>query len=408
MIDPTIDIAVQPANEMQRVLALSEFDLDYGSIQDSLRDLTQLATSITGMPISLINLIDSYHQWSIGTRGMEVLETPREDSVCQYTILEENQNGFEVEDLSLDSRFKDKDYVVEDPSLRYYYGVPLKVKGDLAIGALCVLDSKASHLSDEKKEMLKHLASVVTTRLNLLKTQKLLEDNVADAQRITRKLAHDIRGPIGGIIGLAEIIQIQPESTHVGEIAEYMDLIKKSGNTILELADHILTEDKGSILARGANKSEVNLLLLAEKIRNLYLPSAMSKDIRFEVQIDNGNHDVKFSPKRILQILGNLISNALKYTDSNGQVTVTLRLDLLESVKILTCKVSDTGSGMTQEKIDEILQGSPESVEGTSGEKGFGYGLNLITHLVKEMKGKLKISSELGKGSTFEVEVFPN
>ena len=87
---------------------------------------------------------------------------------------------------------------------------------------------------------------------------------------------------------------------------------------------------------------------------------------------------------------------------------MTLRLDLLESVKILTCKVSDTGSGMTQEKIDEILQGSPESVEGTSGEKGFGYGLNLITHLVKEMKGRLKISSEIGKGSTFEVEVFPN
>lgn len=408
MIDPTIDIAVQPANEMQRVLALSEFDLDYGSIQDSLRDLTQLATSITGMPISLINLIDSYHQWSVGTGGMEILETPREDSVCQYTILEENQNGFEVEDLSLDSRFKDKDYVVEDPSLRYYYGVPLKVKGDLTIGTLCVLDSKASHLSDEKKEMLKHLASVVTTRLNLLKTQKLLEDNVSDAQRITRKLAHDIRGPIGGIIGLAEIIQIQPETTHVGEIAEYIDLIKKSGNTILELADHILTEDKGSILAKGSNKSDVNLLLLAEKIRNLYVPSAMSKDIRFEVQIDNGNHDVKFSPKRILQILGNLISNALKYTKAKGQVTVTLRLDLLESVKILTCKVSDTGAGMTQEKIDEILQGSPESVEGTSGEKGFGYGLNLITHLVKEMKGKLKISSELGKGSTFEVEVFPN
>ena len=402
-----VDLAIQPANELKRVLALSELDLDYSSIQESLSDLTQLASQITGMPISLINLIDSYHQWSVGTHGMEILQMPREESVCQYTILEENEDGFEVPNLHEDFRFKDRSYVVDEPQMRYYFGIPLKLKGDLAIGALCVLDTKTHKLDPEKKEMLTQLGKVVTNRLTLLKTQKLLEDEIADAQRISRKLAHDIRGPIGGIIGLTEVIQIQPQDSILAEVSEYVDLIQKSGKTILELADHILSEDKTSILAKS-NTSEIDLPSLAEKVRSLYFPTAMSKNIDFEVQLDNGNRDVKFSPKRILQILGNLISNAIKFTQIHGQVAVSLRLDLLESNKILTCVVSDNGEGMSQSKIDEILSGKVESSEGTSGEKGFGFGLGLVTHMIKEMKGNLKIKSEVGKGSTFTVEVYPN
>lgn len=407
MTEPIIDLAIQPANELQRVLALSELDLDYSSIQDSLSDLTQLASEITGMPVSLINLIDSYHQWSVGTHGIDILQTPREDSVCQYTILEENADGFEVENLNTDFRFKDRTYVVDEPKMRYYYGVPLKVKGNLAIGALCVLDTEARQLSKERKEMLVQLGKVVTNRLTLLKTQKLLEDEVSDAQRISRKLAHDIRGPIGGIIGLTEVIQVQPENSSMGEISEYVELIQKSGKTILELADHILSDDKSTILAKS-NKSEINLPSLGEKVRDLYLPTAMAKNITLDILLDNGNREVKFSAKRILQILGNLMSNALKFTPSGGRVSLTLRLDLLESNKILTCVVSDTGEGMTRQKIEEILEGHVQSSNGTSGEKGFGFGLGLVTHMIKEMKGNLKINSQLGEGSTFIVEVYPN
>ncbi|OYX08242.1 MAG: hypothetical protein B7Z16_19230, partial [Algoriphagus sp. 32-45-6] len=101
-------------------------------------------------------------------------------------------------------------------------------------------------------------------------------------------------------------------------------------------------------------------------------------------------------------------SNALKFTPSGGRVSLTLRLDLLESNKILTCVVSDTGEGMTRQKIEEILDGHVQSSRGTSGEKGFGFGLGLVTHMIKEMKGNLKINSQLGEGSTFIVEVYPN
>ncbi|WP_332910822.1 GAF domain-containing protein [Algoriphagus boritolerans] len=136
-----------PENEMDRLLALSELDLDYLELNDSFKDLTKLAAKVAGTSISLINLIDSFTQWSASSFGLDIQQMPREDSVCQYTILQENIDGFEIKDLSVDERFKDKFYVTDAPKLKYYYGVPLKLENNIALGALCVI-----HDGEKKSE----------------------------------------------------------------------------------------------------------------------------------------------------------------------------------------------------------------------------------------------------------------
>ncbi len=75
-----------PANEADRLLELSSYDLDYSDMKDRFSDLTRLAAKIAGVPISLINLIDSYTQWTIADFGLDIEQMPREKSVCQYTI----------------------------------------------------------------------------------------------------------------------------------------------------------------------------------------------------------------------------------------------------------------------------------------------------------------------------------
>jgi hypothetical protein len=75
---------------MNRLMALSEFDLDYLDLEASFADLTKLAAKVAGTSISLINLIDSFTQWSAFSFGLDIKQMPREDSVCQYTIMEEN------------------------------------------------------------------------------------------------------------------------------------------------------------------------------------------------------------------------------------------------------------------------------------------------------------------------------
>jgi len=131
-------LPVIPENEMERLMSLVELDVDYSDHQQSFKDLAKLAAKVTGTKISLVNLIDSLTQWTISNYGMDVEQMLREDSVCQYTIMETDH--FEVDDLMSDERFKDKDYVTGAPNLRYYYGVPLKTVNGHQIGALCVLD----------------------------------------------------------------------------------------------------------------------------------------------------------------------------------------------------------------------------------------------------------------------------
>jgi len=150
-----------PENEYERVLNLSDFNLDYSNFQDNFKDLARLAASVAGTPISLVNLIDSYTQWTISNFGLNLEQMTREESVCQYTI-KYDEKAFEVEDLSKDDRFKDKFYVKDNASLRYYYGVPL-ISDGLNIGALCVLDREVRTLSPEKEELLRIIAEKLLT-----------------------------------------------------------------------------------------------------------------------------------------------------------------------------------------------------------------------------------------------------
>lgn len=390
-----------PANEMERLLALSELDLDYYDLDKSLADLTKLAAKVAGTSISVVNLIDSYTQWSVSSFGLDAKQNSREDSVCQYTILEENSGGFEVNDLSADKRFSDKVYVTESPYLRYYFGVPLKVRDDLSLGALCVLHDDEKKLSPEKKEMLEIIAGEVVNRIKTHFEIANLNRKVQETNSIKNRLAHDIRGPIGGIIGLAEIIQIQGNENKMEEVLDFIGLIQKSGKSVLELADEILSSSMTS--HRNPKKSEFTLLTLKEKVLDMFGPQAITKNVELTVDTSDLMSEIPFPKNKILQILGNLISNSIKFTPEGGKVEVCLDMEMSDLEKILKLKVKDNGVGISQEKITEILKGGTESSAGTSGEKGFGFGLNLVHHLVTGLNGRMLLKSEQGNGVEFEL-----
>lgn len=390
-----------PENEYERVLNLSDFNLDYSNFQENFRDLAKLAASVAGTPISLVNLIDSYTQWTISNYGLDLEQMPREDSVCQYTI-KYDEKPFEIEDLSNDDRFKDKFYVKDDPSLRYYYGVPL-VSDGLNIGALCVLDKEVRTLSPEKEELLRIIADEIVNRLKSYKAIEGLRNRVKEVQATQNKVVHDIRGPLGGIIGLTEIISEQGKENKIDEVLEFIKLIHKSGKSILELADEILSADKNKSVPIKGN--EMDMQSFKEKLEKLYIPQAKSKNIQFEVNINPRAMGIPFPKNKLLQITGNLISNAIKFTPNGGRVSVGLDMDISNSKHNLNIKVQDSGDGISAEKIDSILNGNASSEQGTEGEKGYGFGLQLIKHLISGLDGKLNISSVPGEGSVFEVMI---
>ncbi|MBD3648416.1 MAG: GAF domain-containing protein, partial [Pseudomonadales bacterium] len=178
--------APRPSNESERTKAVLDQELDYTETHRALADLTELAARVAGTDISLVNLIDSYTQWSISSFGIDLTQMPREESVCQYTILQDD--AFEVKNLANDERFLNRPYVTGGPGLRYYYGVPLNSDG-FNLGALCVLDRSAVELSDTQREMIELIAKAVVKRLELMRNVRALQSRL-------RRVGHDLRSPL--------------------------------------------------------------------------------------------------------------------------------------------------------------------------------------------------------------------
>ena len=388
-----------PTNEMDRILNLYEFDIDYSNLEDTFKDLTTLAAKICGTDISLVNLIDSYTQWSVSKFGVDLDQMSREDSVCQYTILEDDH--FEVEDLSADVRFQDKSYVSSPLNLRYYFGVPLRTNSGHNIGALCVLDKGQKKLTPEKIELLKIIANEIITRLNTIKVVHELKSKILLERETNKKVAHDIRGPIAGIIGLSEMIKHQGDDNKLDDVLELVNLIHKSGRSVLDLADEILTEKR---VVKPSN-DDFNLLILKEKLLKLYTPQAKYKEINFVVNVKETNESIPFSKNKLLQIAGNLISNAMKFTAERGNIIVDLDLNLIGNEHYLKILVTDSGIGMSEDSITNILKGLQKSSDGTEGEKGYGFGLTMVKHLVDGLKGEMRINSAEGEGTKFEIRI---
>ncbi len=390
-----------PLNEMERIITLSDYDLDYSGLENNFKDIIHLAARVAGTEISLINLIDSFTQWSIAHHGLEIDQMPREESVCQYTIM--GDDHFEVEDLSADARFTNKFYVDKPLSLRYYFGIPLKTSTGFNIGALCVLDTSFKKLTPEKVELLKLIANEIVNRLNTIKLLQELKSKLNDAKETHKRVAHDIRGPLSGIIGISEIISERGNENQLDEVMDFVTLIHKSSRSILDLADEILTEEKKRL---GEPQGDgFNLTVFKEKLEKLYLPQAQNKGIALNINNDPKLATIPISKNKLLQIVGNLISNAIKFTPQGGSVIVDLDLALEMNNKTLKITVSDTGEGLDEGAISNILNGSQTTSQGTGGESGYGFGLAMVKHLVDSLKGKMEITSEEGKGAKFVITI---
>lgn len=389
-----------PKNEYDRIIELSDLDLDYSDLRDQFSDLTKLAAKVAGTEVSLINLIDSFTQWSVAKYGIELDQMPREESVCQYTIME--NEPLEVDDLSADVRFRERDYVKGEANLHFYFGIPLRTSKGNNIGALCVMDKKSKELPPEKIEMLTIIADEIVDRLVFFKVINELRQRAKEASESNRKLSHDLRGPIGGIIGLAKIIEEEGDKQTIEDILDLVEMIRKGGQSVLELADEILSE-RSENKQDSLNSNEFNLNSLKEKLVQLYNPQAAAKNINLTVNNGSENAQIPFPKKKILQVLGNVISNAIKFTPEGGVVIVRQEYIKNDNDHKLFFTVKDTGIGISKDKISDILNGTVTSTNGTEGESGYGFGMSLVKHLIEKLNGSIEIFSEEGEGCKFDI-----
>jgi len=392
--------------EEKRLAALYSYNILDTLPEEEFDNLTKLAAEIAGTPVSMINLIDKHRQWTKSKVGVnsDMSEFPRNKSVCQYTI--KTGEITEINDLSADPRSKAFDYVNGKDGLRHYVGVPLLTKEKYAIGALCVLDYKASRLSKKQIRQLKIIANQVMTHLELHKKNRELKSLNDYKVRLMKMLSHDMRSPLNGIIGLSGMLK-EMNITDNPDHLEILEIIGQSSaqlnHMIDEMMSYTIIESDGLKL----ESEETDLEKTINDISKLYQPAARIKKINLDFYTENLEESVYIDGDKFEQILGNLLSNAIKYTREAGSVKLSLVRKTSSSGDILELVVSDTGVGIKSDDLDDILSGDNSSVskEGTSGEKSTGIGLTIVKHFVDLLSGELDIESSVGEGSRFTVRI---
>ena len=166
----------------------------------------------------------------------------------------------------------------------------------------------------------------------------------------------------------------------------------------MDLANEILSNYGEGIGSSEHASNELTLSSLKQKIEDLYLPQAKSKNIDLSISVAQQKHQVTFPKHKLIQIFGNLITNAIKFTPENGSVDVKLDITMREN-STLEAEINDSGVGMSEEMVDNILSDSAKSTAGTKNERGFGFGFQLARHLVDSLDGSLRIESKQNKGT---------
>lgn len=213
-------------------------------------------------------------------------------------------------------------------------------------------------------------------------------------------MSHDLRTPLTGIIGMAEVIT---HETHDYQIKSYAKDLTKAGQRLLKLTNNILDVAGGDINSALHRERSFSLKKLLQEVKELFLPSFMEKKLDFQLTYDNKIPSSLFgNSNSIHHTLINLIGNALKFTE-RGKVTLSANyLKTENDIIFVELSVMDTGIGIPENKRDVIFE--PFTKLSTSYEgiyKGNGLGLHLVKNFVEKLEGTIEVQSTLKKGTKF-------
>jgi len=211
-------------------------------------------------------------------------------------------------------------------------------------------------------------------------------------------MSHEIRTPLNGVLGMAQAMAAdQPNETQ----RDRLEVIRQSGEYLLAVLNDVLDLSKIEAGKLQLEVIEFDLRKVVEGAWGVFTGAALEKGLSFELDLDeDATGTYRGDPVRVRQVLCNLMSNALKFTDHGG-----VRVRVCRN-PILSISVSDTGVGMAEATLDGLFQPFVQADASTTRRfGGTGLGLWICKNLVEAMGGAIKVTSEMGAGAVFTVEL---
>lgn len=511
--------------EERRLSALYGYNILDTAPEQHFDDIISIAIHVLDAPIAAINLIDRDRQWFKSEVGLGIREMPLDDSICKQVLLE--AENLVIPDLAKDARFSCNRLVSVEAGLRFYAGALLKNIEGLALGTLCVLDTKPrpEGLSEQQRFTLEALARQVMTLLELRKSvqaekeseakfrtianampqmvwstlpdgyhdyyndrwyeftgvpygstdgegwsdmfhpddrehawevwrhslatgeqyeieyrlknhlsgyrwtlgralpirddegkivrwmgtctdiheQKVAQEALRESDRrkdeFLAMLAHELRNPLAPISAAAHVLSIDGVARE--KIVQVGEIISRQTRHMTALIDDLLDVSRVTRGLVKIDKVAVDMKLVMEQAIEQVRPLALARNHHLDSVLPLGEALVTGDESRLVQILSNLLTNAVRYTPQAGRISVQLDIEP-ENVLLI---VRDNGIGMNQDLLqivfDPFTQGQRSS---DRSQGGLGLGLALVKSLVELHGGTVSAFSDgLGQGSEFKI-----
>lgn len=390
---------ILPENESNRLKALQSYQILDTLPEEEYNEITQLAAIICDTPISMISLIDHKRQFIKASVGMEIGDTDRDIAFCSHSILNPDDIMI-VPDSRHDERFHDNPFVIEEPKIIFYAGVPLVTSEGDALGALCVIDHIPRQLSAIQLEALSYL-SKQTIRLfelrranaDLKVSQTRLKAYSEQMESFAYMASHDLKEPARMVNNFMQLLEKKYAAQLDEKAKKYIHFASDGAKRMTVLIDDLLA------FARVNNETNTD-----EEVNTKYLLNEVTAYLKGVIEEKNANIVYEELPVILASATGikllfrNLISNALKYQSVNKQSIVEISCE--ENNTHWQFVVKDNGIGIDSKNLETVFR-LFKRLHSNEAFTGTGMGLAICKKIVENHGGNIWVESEEGKGSKF-------
>ena len=395
----------------ERLAAIRRMEILDRPVERNFQMLVELANSLLNTPVSLITIVTDNRQFFVSSAGLEEpwksrRETPLSHSFCKLVVTQDSP--LIVTDARIDPLVCEN-LAIDDIGVAAYLGVPLRTEDNLVLGSFCVIDSVPRKWSQQDQFVVSKLASLAVseleTRIERLRQTTEFERRLRHSQKMeaigqfTAGIVHDFNNFLATIQIYSDLLKEEFGKQEVP--LNYVTEISKTISSATETVQQLLTWSR-------PNQEDLQSFELHDVVKDTLpmLQTGLPDNVQIELRSQQ-NCTVKTKPGLIHQILINLCSNAeYAMRPNGGQMTIEISQASFngpqdsKSEKYAKLSFSDTGTGVPPEILERVQD--PYFTTKPIGE-GTGLGLWTVFGIVHELGGEVRINSNIGVGTTFDI-----